>query len=212
MPRKSGQLRRQYKGILNKPIVIAKREFPPSTILDGGETPEVKAVKARLKLEELMATVHHVECEYNKKLTALMRHHNIVAKKDGAWRALALELAKDHVPGFKIIQEKEGGRGTFWNEFALAKLYFDVSNMMAARNQNISGACDLLLREPPWCDIRSNGDVLTPKTLQNRYVEATKTSLVAVYHNILNDEDVSNNAPHFLMLINQMFLEMIADD
>ena len=65
--------------------------------------------------------------EQLKKMPLLAKAHGV---PEGDWFALAFELAKAHVPGFKLV--RSAGRPAEWSDVDKAELKLDVDNLMAA--------------------------------------------------------------------------------
>lgn len=100
----------KYKGLLNKPVVRKH--------LGLLATDEQRAEAANRQFHELVA-----------KLPLLAEAHGVAA---GDWFGLAFELARAHVPGFKVIDP--AGRPTEWGDIDKAKLKVDVDELIAAHN------------------------------------------------------------------------------
>lgn len=65
--------------------------------------------------------------EMLEKLPLLAEAHGVAP---GDWFALAVSLAKTHVPGFKVVQP--AGRPTEWGQIEKAELRLDVDELLAA--------------------------------------------------------------------------------
>jgi hypothetical protein len=93
----------KYKGRLSKPIV--RRRVGPLA------SDEQRAAAVNAQVDELLS-----------KLPLLADAHGV---RHGDWFALAVSLARAHVPGFKIVEP--AGRPTEWSFFDKAefRLYVD---------------------------------------------------------------------------------------
>ncbi|MBP6119629.1 MAG: hypothetical protein WBP25_10150 [Giesbergeria sp.] len=99
----------KYKGQLNKPIV-RKRMGLLATDEQLGEAAS-KSFNDMVQKLPLLADAHGVA--------------------EGDWFGLAFELARAHVPGFKVVEP--AGRPTEWSELDKAELRTDADDLIAAR-------------------------------------------------------------------------------
>ena len=135
-----------YKGTLAKPIPYIA---PPSEkmtlgmVLRGG-TPEDHA----RAIEERWNNYHtEVARRMTAKLPALFRHHGV---PEGDFLALALRMAAEHVPGFRMAKAPVSARKR-WNDFdtALLRLHVDEVRANNARLSN-AGAAGVVARTGLW--------------------------------------------------------------
>ena len=109
---------RTYKGALAKPI-----ELRPLPGFWGAVVPKrIAAYRKRLSRYE-RARAAERERQFSKKLALLFRHYGIADRQNMA--ALALALAVEHVPGFKVQfpeARPKRGRKRKWDRGRLEKL------------------------------------------------------------------------------------------
>ena len=119
----------KYKGALNKPVVRKR--------LGLLATDEQVADAANTQFHELVA-----------KLPLLAEAHG-VAKGD--WFGLAFELARAHVPGFKVVDP--AGRPTEWSDIDKAELRIDVDDLIAVRNTRpVTEAIRIVCKLERWAE------------------------------------------------------------
>jgi hypothetical protein len=114
-----------YKGALAKPIGLR----PPPTFSGGVVPKRVADYQKRLSRHE-RANAAMVQRQHAKKLAMLFDHYGIAGKEN--WAALALALAAEHVPGFKVQLPKakpKRGRKPKWTPERLEELYRTVQSV-----------------------------------------------------------------------------------
>jgi hypothetical protein len=118
-----------YKGRLAKPIILR----PPPTFW-GAATEKRVAAYQKKRTHHERANAALVKRQLWKKLALLFDHYGIVQKKD--MTALALTLALEHVPGFKVQFPKaksRAGRKPKWDPGRLEELYETVQAVKRQR-------------------------------------------------------------------------------
>lgn len=176
-----------YKGDLAKPIIIPKAPKALSILSDDSQKAqyddEVKKYNS-----EIPAIIFD---EHLRKLELLEKHYKIKEKYPTfsnnqylSMTMLCIELAKNHVEGFKIQTKNSSGRIKKWDVISHALLYWDVENKIAEKGHpsthGIKWACKELLKTPYWSDFLSpkkNGGN-KPKVLQDEYTKSKESSLV----------------------------------
>lgn len=116
----------KYEGRLSKPIVRKKL---------GLLAPE----------EAFELDYKRVVDEMFGKLPELFAAH---AVPDGNWAALAIELAKEHVPGFRVVNP--AGRKTEWEVTDKAELRVDVDAEIEQSGLSVIEAIKVTIRRPAW--------------------------------------------------------------
>ncbi len=186
MPRKPKQLEKEYKGGLKKPIHRDEPPIPPGKVIKL-LSPEIDH-DAKYKEESaifIAKSFLSLATQNIEKLGLLLEHYNIDPNDPDRWFWLSVNLAKNHVPGFKIkTKEEKGGRPQEWDIVKYARLFLEVTILMAEKKNvsgcNISRACNALLKEPEW-------ESYSRKTLQSRYAEAKTTPFVMIYKNAVSE-------------------------
>ena len=79
------------------------------------------------------------------KLPELFAAH---AVSEGNWPALALALAKEHVPGFKFVNPP--GRKTEWQDYDKAELKIEVDEVANTTGLSIVESIKLVIRREKW--------------------------------------------------------------
>jgi hypothetical protein len=113
-----GSKKRRYTGELARPVI---RPAPPT--FEGAVTPKrVKEFWRRHKHHERDAKCR-VEEELLRKMSLLMKHYGVADEND--MTRLVWALASDHVPGFRIVPERQTkvGRKKEWHGLKLQALF-----------------------------------------------------------------------------------------
>lgn len=135
-----------YKGTLARPIpyIAPPSEGTTLGMLLRGGTPEdhARAIEERWNNYET-----EVARRMMAKLPALFRHHGV---SESDFLALALRMAAEHVPGFRMAKAPVGARKR-WNDFdtALLRLHVDEVRANNARLSN-AGAAGVVARTGLW--------------------------------------------------------------
>jgi hypothetical protein len=160
----------KYTDKLNKPITRKR-----SGLLDGEDAYQAEAKRFA---DEMIA-----------KLPDLFKAHEV---PEGNWVALALALAKAHVPGFKVINP--AGRKTEWSIADKAEFKVDVDAVVvnAGNNLPITEAIKLACRSKAWI-AKTKPMTLTALTKHYytadlRFVEVVKSARAWQLH--LEDEKI----------------------
>lgn len=203
MPRKSEQLEKPYKGKLNKPIIISDIQPKTDKIFEA-DTSKV--------LGQFYADNSFVIKELTERMKLLLKHYEIESNDENRWYELALNLAKNHVPGFRV--EGKSGKKTGWTPQAYAKLYFDVQReRLFAKNLNVATigwACNRLIKKSPWKNfkINKNDKTLTAKTLQNKYSEAQSSVLITAFLRNQKEAFFTQNLQDlYIEMVDKMFMD-----
>jgi|GEM_PF-2237069 len=86
---------------------------------------------------------------------------------DGNWFLLALELAKAHVPGFKVV--KPAGRKTEWSIVDKAEFRLDVGTLVDKDSLSVVEAIKLVIRLDAWA---TKTAPMTVAALEQHYYNA----------------------------------------
>jgi hypothetical protein len=120
-----GRKHSTYNGALANPIGLR----PPPTFSGGVSPKRVADYQKRLSRHE-RANAAMVQRQHAKKLAMLFDHYGIAGKEN--WAALALALAAEHVPGFKVQlpqAKSKRGRKPKWTPERLVELYRTVQSI-----------------------------------------------------------------------------------
>lgn len=165
-----------YSGPLNKPIQVTKGE-PPTFLAAAGGSPSEHANQ--------VAENSHVPKEWLEKMALLLSHYKIDADDPERWFALSLHLAIDHVPGFKLDEKKKSGAPLDWDGWTLARLNFEVSDLMARNvDMTIEAACETILSDSARrrsYPIGTGGKPVSTSTLMRRYHSSQNNPLVRMF-------------------------------
>ena len=206
MPRKPKQLTKDYKGELKSPIT--SETFPPYDLLCStvDEEQHQKLKEKYMALESGRIMVAHI-----RKLFMLLDHYEVDQKSENKWYELALQLALNHVPGFRL-EIKPVAKMTKWNPVSYAKLYFDVEGLLSSqRGKALSqtAACNILLKREPWNNFlnKTAHEQSNPaKTLQQAYMRSKSSGFVVFYNQALEDDSGrSSLLSNFPKIIDDMF-------
>ena len=105
-------------------------------------------VRKRLGLlSDTNAEAERITVEVFSKLPALFDAHGV---QPGDWMALAIELAKTHVPGFQVNDPP--GAPTKWCITEKAEFRIDVDSVIADMHLSIPEAIKLVIRQPRWIE------------------------------------------------------------
>lgn len=99
------------------------------------------------------------------RVLALFEHYSIsptLLGKNDAFEKLAISLAIEHVPGFKVHTGREVGRPNKWMRAYGLQFFWDVYRKAKERNGNYSWAFQQLAKQPPY-------NCYDWKTLQARF-------------------------------------------
>ena len=196
MPRKSKQLKKPYKGALSKYIKIPKPQPKPTILGKSGTKHEQEdQYQKTLKAYE-QENAKFISTEIARKMDLLVEHFDLQDFDGNVWFQVALNLAIDHVDGFKIEEEGARGRPLKWNLLLDAKLYFDVlretkGNLGKGRIEN---ACYDLCNKEPWKSLLTGRRNMPAKakTLQNRFPQACKSSLINGFQALPNEKELKD--------------------
>lgn len=169
---------RRWKGELAQPIKLSPPPNPPTLLT---RNPESEAKYKQEYAKWLNDQKYKFMGEHAIKLAKLCEHYglDIKEKEKDVWFELALALAKDHVPGFRVEQAKQSGRPKERDESFLARLYFDFEQAREERKSKglpakITDICSALARDANYQDI-------SKKTIGNLYQQAKASPLVKLY-------------------------------
>lgn len=207
MPRKAKQLGKGYKGALNKPT---RRAAPPKP----------RGVMTKILLPEATDTyqeewnrwfgesVSNVIADQVPKLMLLMDHYDIARGDPERWFLLALALARNHVPGFRIEDGNLVGRKESWDVVKDTLLYISVIEKIhagpASTSRTISWACEQVAKDSLWKD-----SGLKKKSLQNRYPKAEKSILAQIYIGIVNKIANGDHRSDFAINLRSQLLQSL---
>jgi hypothetical protein len=151
--------KRNFPGILARPMVW--KFLPPA---------DVPVLGATLSDEERRVMQRDNQDQFALRLAALFEHYEIGPAVADPWRALAVSLALDFVPGFEIrsIARRERGATKKWDGFRAARLLADVASLMK-RGSKGKNACRLLTELPRYAARYGHEK---PDSLYRRYKEA----------------------------------------
>lgn len=119
---------------------------------------------------EALVTTRTIHAHADERLSLLLDLYGIPADSDDKWRDLALALAQDYVPGFRV--ENSPGARKKWGRRELMRLYSKVGELMAT-GMSAMEACRILAVAPdteqgfPLCK--------SFETLRRRYHEAKRS-------------------------------------
>jgi hypothetical protein len=120
-----GRKHSTYNGALANPIGLR----PPPTFSGGVSPKRVADYQKRLSRHE-RANAAMVQRQHAKKLAMLFDHYGIADREN--WTALALALAAEHVPGFKVQLPKAKSKRRKkrkWTPERLGELYRTVQSI-----------------------------------------------------------------------------------
>lgn len=95
--------------------------------------------------DAVQAESNRINAEMVEKLPALFDAHGI---EYGNWVRLALALAREHVPGFAVINPP--GRPTEWGLALKAEFRLDVDAIATAKGLTVIEAIKLAIRLDAW--------------------------------------------------------------
>lgn len=98
-------------------------------------------------LSDTNAEAERITNEMFSKLPALFEAHGV---QPGNWMALAIELAKTHVPGFRV--NNPPGAPNKWGLMEKAEFRIDVDSIIADKHLSILEAIKLVIRQKPWIE------------------------------------------------------------
>jgi hypothetical protein len=109
--------------------------------------------------------------EHEKRtISALFRFFAIDIRNPNRWETLAMELARRHVPGMKVIEQSRQKRGQRlrWRGRKGKELMEDLENLAARLKGNYSAAARQLVQTEKWKFLND------AKTMTARYRQARK--------------------------------------
>lgn len=160
----------KYGGVLMRPIALSSLDPRLLRLAAPTENDKRKTAEAYLRA-------------YEERVDALYTHYGIDRTIPGADFALAMALARDHVPGFAIVAQPPRGRGKPTRdpsgEFAELPLCFDAL-MLKARGKTIDNACQILARRDPYRGIKwTTLKARFYRAIKHRHIMHIATSAVA---------------------------------
>ena len=134
----------KYTGTLNKGIT--RRRFGPLAASDAH-----------------LSEANRIDSEMAAKLPELFEVHGV---EMGNWFRLAMALAREHVPGFKVINP--AGRPTEWEEYDKAEFRLDVDAFIinSGNTLPVTEAIRRARRLDAW---RSKTEAMKPAALRKHY-------------------------------------------
>lgn len=116
----------KYTGKLNKPIARERLGLLASE-------------------EQLKAALQREANEIFEKLPLLAQAHNV---KFGDWLGLTIALAREHVPGFKVVNPP--GRPTEWGVTDKAAFRLDVDAVRQTSGLSLEESIKVVCRQDQW--------------------------------------------------------------
>jgi hypothetical protein len=137
--------RRRYAGELATPII-----WPAPPTFEGAVTDERVQNFWRDYENHQRDVEQRVTQKILQKMSLLIKHFEIADEDDAA--ALALALATEHVPGFKIVQEgkPKKGRKKYWDGEKLMALHSAVQQVRHHHNFNDRLALKFISNNSQW--------------------------------------------------------------
>lgn len=139
----------KYEGALERPIVANN--------VRGLLADEARTAEAARQVDLMI-----------EKLPLLAKAHGVEA---GNWFALVMAMAKEHVPGFRVITK--AGRTELWSDLEKAELKIEIDEHRSA-DRNLKQAIEAVLADGKWEKKRP-----THSALETHYKRADE-SLVAM--------------------------------
>lgn len=155
----AGNQKVKYTGVLNKPIVRRTQGLFAAALM--GDQDAQSRVEADLKDHDN---------QIRERIDALCRHYGVDLSSEDAFLHLAMALARDHVPGFRVVfgAPPRRGRRKRWQSTKLVELLADIW-ALEAQGKTPHSACRILASNPKY---RSRYKGLQAATLYRRYQEA----------------------------------------
>ena len=118
--------------------------------------------------------------EWDGRVNLLFDHYDIPrptgwgAADEASWKALAIALCFDHVPGLRFAPlSKAARRPKTWGRLQYARLRVEVRLRVEYGHLSIAAACANLARREPWLSfLRATNDTPSGATLRSRYYRA----------------------------------------
>lgn len=98
------------------------------------------------------------------KFPELFKAHDV---PEGNWPALAVALARAHVPGFKVANPP--GRTTKWGLAGKAEFKLDVDTIIDSTGWSVVRAIRKVIRTEPWLKV---SELMTIGALEKQYYSA----------------------------------------
>jgi hypothetical protein len=169
-----GRKHSTYNGALANPIGLR----PPPTFSGGVSPKRVADYQKRLSRHE-RANAAMVQRQHAKKLAMLFDHYGIADREN--WTALALALAAEHVPGFKVQlpqAKSKRGRKSKWTPERLGELCRTVQLIKRQHSFNDRQALKFIVNNQEYKKTwgaptsRKGSEQQWIETLETRYQEA----------------------------------------
>lgn len=158
-----------YVGDLSTPIA------PTDVKMSLLDDPVVRDAKVEAEKRRIAA-------ELERRLVLLMKHHGVPADQGLLSLALlAIELAREHVPGLRVEASPVAHRPTAWTSDRKARLVADMVELMAEGKTKAEAARALVKKDA----YRSLGG--RPRSLENRFDEAKGEPWVAALASIAKE-------------------------
>lgn len=103
----------------------------------------------RISLDAMSRLMEQYRSDQQRKLEALIKYYGIPAEgrlAQEVFYELALALANDFVPGFRLDIKEQGQRGApkLWGTFRLVALVVDIDKHLSHAGEHVTGACEYL--------------------------------------------------------------------
>ncbi len=164
-----------FPGDLTEPI----RSRPPAVVqLLDDDHPAVQ--------EAMNSEAKRVAEEIRRKFDLLLTYYQVRKDSPDQWQELAFFLARQFIPGFRILPPVASGAPLDWGPLELADLYIEIE-ALTKQGMTAMDACRFLLRaqDGTWRYPRCR----SAKTLYRRYQQSKNSAFVLAMTN-QKDESV----------------------
>ena len=163
-----------YSGPLADPIRL---HVPVIAHVLGVEHPAVQ--------EAMVKENWRIVDEIIRKLDLLLDHHELDQDNPHKWEMLVFRIARQFIPGFRLMTAAPAGAPLEWGPFELAGLYIEVE-ALTKQGMSAMDACRLLLRadDGAWRYPRCR----SVRTLYRRYQQSKRSAYVRLMTETKDDQ------------------------
>jgi hypothetical protein len=163
-----------YKGKLARPMrPIPQPILLAAALIERAENDKSGKASQHPLVKQRAAALDEQSRETLERMMLLFDHYGI--ENHSNWPALAFALARDHVPGLRIMKDRPGAK-TKWTPIDGARLQIALGRIMAKRNVTMTQPARILVKQDPWSAMAKTATTLLRRAqdVDNRWVKMMK--------------------------------------
>ena len=160
-----------YKGKLARPMQpIPQQTLFAAALIERAENDRSGKASQHPMVKKCEAALEEQWREALERMMLLFDHYGIDDHSN--WVALAFALARDHVPGLRIMKDRPGAKRK-WTPTDAARLQLALGKIMGERNVTKTHAARILVKQDPWSSMAKTAATLLRRAqdVDNRWVK-----------------------------------------